>query len=77
MGLIAFLAANVVNFTAASQAYGDPFVLSILGLSAGFVLASPVVIQAHLLAQRQALARFQESAEADIPFPSPPGVSGP
>ena len=77
MGLIAFLAANVVNFTAASQAYGDPFVLSILGLSAGFVLASPVVIQAHLVAQRQALARFQETAEADIPYPSPPGASRP
>ena len=56
LGLIAYIAANLFNFTGASQVYGDPFVLSIIGLSAGFVLASPTVIQAHLAAQRQTAA---------------------
>lgn len=45
IGLIAFLASNIPNFVVASQVYGDPFVLIVLGLSAGFVLAAPAVIQ--------------------------------
>ena len=44
IGLIAFLASNIPNFAVASQVYGDPFVLSVLGLSAGFVLAAPAVL---------------------------------
>lgn len=55
LGLIAFLAANLPNFAVASQIYGDPFVLSVIGLTAGFVLATPIVIQTHLKAQQQAL----------------------
>lgn len=52
LGLLSFLAANLPNFAVASQAYGDPFILIILGVSAGFVLASPTVIGALLQAQR-------------------------
>ena len=39
MGLEAFLAANAIEFATAHQVFGDPFVLIMLGLSFGFVLA--------------------------------------
>jgi hypothetical protein len=55
-GLTAFLAANLPNFSVAGQVYGDPFVLTVMGLCAGFVLASPVVLQAHLQSQRTSIA---------------------
>lgn len=42
-GLVAFLASNAAAFSIATQAFGDVFVLLILGLSAGFVLAMPAV----------------------------------
>jgi hypothetical protein len=44
-GLIAFLASNLPSFLVASQVYGDPFVLIVIGLSGGFVLAAPTVIE--------------------------------
>jgi hypothetical protein len=40
-GLLAFLGANAVNFIVASQVYGDLFVLLLVGLGVGFVLAIP------------------------------------
>jgi hypothetical protein len=40
-GLLAFLGANGVAFTVASQVYGDLFVLLLLGWCVGFVLAIP------------------------------------
>jgi hypothetical protein len=43
-GLTSFVAANIPVFLVASQIYGDPFVLLILGLSVGFILASPHLI---------------------------------
>jgi hypothetical protein len=43
-GLMAFLAANVPVFAVASQVYGDPFILLLLGLMAGFVLAAPRIV---------------------------------
>lgn len=43
-GLTAFVAANIPVFLVASQIYGDPFVLLILGLSVGVVMASPHLI---------------------------------
>jgi hypothetical protein len=42
-GLVAFCAANVPVFLGASQIYGDPFVLTLLGSFLGFVLAAPRV----------------------------------
>lgn len=59
LGLIAFLASNIPNFLVASQVYGDPFVLIVIGLSAGFVLAAPTVIQGL---QRQPSAMDQRPA---------------
>jgi hypothetical protein len=43
-GLLAFLAANAVNFIVASQVYGDLFVLLLLGWCIGFVLAIPRLV---------------------------------
>ena len=44
LGLLAFVAANVPVFIGASQVYGDPFVLILLGSMLGFVLAAPRVL---------------------------------
>jgi len=60
-GLGAFLVANLAVFTVATQLFGDLFVLLILGLVAGFFLATPV------LAERQQALR---SAPRE-PAPSP------
>jgi len=44
LGVIAIVAANVPIFVGAAQIFGDPFVLLILGINLGFVLAAPRVI---------------------------------
>lgn len=44
-GLVTLLVVNLPVFVAASQIYGDPFVLLFLGWCLGFVLAVPKVIQ--------------------------------
>lgn len=41
VGMAAILLANIVNFMAAHQAYGDPFVILVLGLLLGLFLALP------------------------------------
>jgi len=43
LGLVAFLAANVPLFIVATQIFGDPFVLLILGWSLGFAIAAAEV----------------------------------
>lgn len=48
LGLVAICATNVSVFITASQAFGDPFILFMLGSCAGFVLAAPRMIQSHL-----------------------------
>jgi hypothetical protein len=47
-GMVAFCAANVPVFLGASQIYGDPFVLTLLGSFLGFVLAAPRLEQARV-----------------------------
>lgn len=42
-GLVAMLVANAFVFITAHQIFGDPFVLSLLGLLTGFVLAAPAM----------------------------------
>lgn len=42
-GLTAFLIANAATFSIATQAYGDLFVLLVMGWTAGFLLAMPVL----------------------------------
>jgi len=43
-GLVAFLAANIPIFMSASQVYGDPFVLLVLGSLLGFLLSVPRLV---------------------------------
>lgn len=45
LGIIAFVGANVPVFIGAAQVFGDPFVLMILGMNLGFVLAVPRIIK--------------------------------
>ncbi|MEO1002593.1 MAG: hypothetical protein AAFX65_05715 [Cyanobacteria bacterium J06638_7] len=56
-GLTAFVAANIPVFLVASQIYGDPFVLLILGLSVGVILASPHLIPRLISLPQQAAAQ--------------------
>jgi hypothetical protein len=44
LGLVAFALANVPFFLAASGVYGDPFVLLLLSLALGSVLAVPLLV---------------------------------
>lgn len=44
-GLMAFLVANVSAFSVATQAFGDIFVLLMLGSTIGFLLAIPVLVR--------------------------------
>lgn len=53
MGLLAFLAANLPVYVVATQAYGDLFVLILLGSCLGMVLATPRIIK---LRQQRAAA---------------------
>lgn len=45
LGAVAFVGANVPIFIGAAQVFGDPFVLIILGMNLGFVLAVPRIIK--------------------------------
>jgi hypothetical protein len=45
LGVFAWLGSNVPMFMVASQVYGDPFVLLMLGLGAGMLLAVPEMLQ--------------------------------
>ncbi|MGE4070529.1 MAG: hypothetical protein AB7E72_05085 [Lysobacterales bacterium] len=53
LGLLAFVAANVPVFIGASQIYGDPFVLIMLGSMLGFVLAVPRILRLREMHERQ------------------------
>jgi hypothetical protein len=67
-GLAAFLIANSAAFSVATQAFGDLFVLLIMGWTTGFLLAMPV------LASRAVEARQQKiSPQQSLPrrFPQP------
>lgn len=50
-GLVAFLTANLASFAVATQAFGDLFVLLMMGWSIGFLLAMPL-LAARTLASR-------------------------
>lgn len=49
-GLVAFLVSNAAAFSIATQAFGDVFILLILGLCIGFVLAMPAVAAREIAA---------------------------
>jgi hypothetical protein len=62
-GLVAFLVANLAVFFVATQLFGDLFVLLLLGLVAGFFLATPV------LAEREYAQR--DTPREPVPLPRP------
>lgn len=53
-GLVAFLVSNAAAFSIATQAFGDVFILLILGLCTGFVLALPAVAAREITEQMAA-----------------------
>jgi hypothetical protein len=55
IGLFSFLLANVAGFAAATQAYGDLFILLILSWTLGFLLAVPVVLEQEAGARQPAI----------------------
>ena len=66
-GLVAYLIANAAVFSVATQAFGDLFVLLMLGWATGFLLALPriAVIQLDRAARRYALlAGLRDAARA-------------
>ena len=64
-GLAALLIANLAVFSVATQLFGDLFVLLMLGMAAGFLLATPE------LAERE---QAQRAAARERALLSPPGV---
>lgn len=64
-GLAAFLVANSGVYVVATQAFNDPFILLLLGWSAGFLISLPEVVQRdRAAAQRLAQRRQMEFAWA-------------
>ena len=73
LGLACWLAANVPVFIVASQIYGDPFVLTIIGLVAGFLLAGPMLVERR----RRVAASRADMVKAGPATPvTPVGLAG-
>ncbi len=60
IGLFSFLVANLAAFSVATQAYGDLFILLILGWTLGFLMAVPVVVEREVHSRQ--LAIFEKAA---------------
>lgn len=68
LGMLALLAANVPVFIGASQIYGDPFVLILLGLMLGFILAIPRILQLRAVRMnRESALRASIASHERIP----------
>src|SRR6185503_6298317 len=52
LGLVAFLVTNAFVYTIAHQVFGDPFVLIVLGLFLGFVMALPKAVNRRIEERR-------------------------
>ena len=64
IGITAFLAANAPVYAIAHQVFGDPFVLTILGMLLGFIMAMPRVQKASFLNQ-QSGAQYLDDHQMD------------
>jgi len=62
-GLVAFLMTNAFVYTIAHQAYGDPFVLIILGFFLGFVMATPKMVTRNANDRRRATSERRLTAD--------------
>ena len=56
LGLTAILIATLAHFFVAGQVFGDPFILIILGLVAGFILSGPMQVLRNRLARQGSVA---------------------
>jgi hypothetical protein len=69
-GLFSFLVANAAEFSVATQAYGDLFILLILGWTLGFLLAVPLLLERELklgpAVSRRIRTQVRGRAEADV-----------
>lgn len=54
-GLCSFLLANLAAFSVATQAYGDLFILLILGWTLGFLLAIPILVEREVRTRQPAI----------------------
>jgi hypothetical protein len=71
LGCLAFVGGNIPVFAGASQIYGDPFVLFILGTCMGFVFAGTRLLDVR----RRAAARAQRG-QVPGAFARPPHLNG-
>lgn len=63
-GFVAFLVANTASFSIATQVFGDPFVLLMMGWSVGFILAMPVLANKAVAAREKRIAQQRAYQEA-------------
>ena len=65
LGLVAFLVTNAFVYTIAHQVFGDPFVLIVLGLFLGFVMAIPKIANRRIEERRAGNDRRSMGNRAD------------
>jgi hypothetical protein len=65
-GLVALLATNAVLFVIAHQVFGDPFVLIILGLLLGFIMATPKIVMRTAPDRRRAAEDRRVAADDSL-----------
>jgi hypothetical protein len=63
IGLGAILFANAISFSVAKQAFGDPFVMFVMGLMLGFLLGIP------LISETGTLEAWEEYQHREVPVP--------
>ncbi len=71
---LAFLLANIATFTVATQVYGDPFVLIILGTVAG-MLFSVIIAASQIVEQRKRQRLISRRVQAGLYEPPIRGVA--
>lgn len=67
-GFVAFLIANTATFSVATQAFGDLFVLLMMGWSMGFVLAMPVLAAKSVEIRNERMLRREQQAQFARPL---------
>jgi hypothetical protein len=71
-GFLGFLFANTLTFTIGHQVFGDPLVLMVLGLVAGFLLRMPSLAGAGLVRRRPRRRRRGRARGRRFPVPLAP-----
>jgi hypothetical protein len=71
-GFLGFLFANTLTFTIGHQVFGDPLVLMVLGLVAGFLLRMPSLAGAGPVRRRPRRRRRGRARGRRFPVPLAP-----